>query len=145
MSTLADLLIQKQAAFYVVPEGLCVLDATRVMNEHGVGAVGVIQGPRLVGIFTERDVLRRVVAAGRSPSTTRVSAVMTGDVIYAQPDMSIEEARCLMKHRRIRHLPVLTETDEPIGMISIGDLNAWQCARQESEIFHLQEYLYGRV
>ena len=145
MTTVADLLIEKQARLHSIPSGLCVLEATQIMNEHAIGALVVVEGTQLAGIFTERDVLRRVVAAGRSPVSTRVATVMTSEVIAAPVEMSLEEARCVMKHRRIRHLPVVRTDGTVIGMVSIGDLNAHQCASQEVEIFQLHEYLYGRV
>lgn len=120
-----------------------VLDAAMMMNAWRVGAVVVKEGERLAGIFTERDVLRRVVAAGRDPARTRVSEVMSVDVICCQPDTTVEEARAIFKTKRVRHLPVLAVDGQLHGVVSIGDLNAWSLRGQEVEIRYLKEYLYG--
>jgi CBS domain-containing protein len=115
------------------------------MNDHKVGAVVVADEGRLVGMFTERDVLRRVVGERRDPVTTLVGAVMTSEVVCCTPETSIEEARGAMKNRRIRHLPVVDGEGHLMGMISIGDLNAYHVNSQEQTIHLLHEYLYGRV
>ena len=115
------------------------------MTEHRIGAVLVLDGERIVGMFSERDILQRVVAEGRDPTQTRVSDVMTVEVACCTLDTTLEEARGAMKNRRIRHLPVVDGDDHLLGLISIGDLNAFQVAHQEQTIFLLNEYLYGRV
>ena len=115
------------------------------MNEYSVGALVVTDQERMVGMFTERDVLRRVVAEERIPSEARVSEVMTTQVACCGPETTLEEARGVMKHRRIRHLPVLTQYGQLLGLISIGDLNAYHVTDQESTIHFLNEYLHGRV
>jgi CBS domain-containing protein len=89
--------------------------------------------------------LRRVVAERRDPSTARVREVMTDDVMCCRLHTDMEEARVVMKERRIRHLPVLDENDRLCGLISIGDLNAHLTSSQEQTIYLLHEYLYGRV
>ena len=115
------------------------------MNEHKIGALLVLQGGNMVGVFSERDILRRVVAEQRSPSETRVADVMTSEVICCTPQTDLDEARSAMKNRRIRHLPVVDEQGRLQGLISIGDLNAYQATTQEHHIHLLTEYLYGRV
>jgi len=122
-----------------------VLQATQRMNEHSVGALLVMDGSRLVGIFTERDVLRRVVAEERQPNTVRVEEVMTRNITCVTPESSIDEARHVMRQVRIRHLPVVSADGEVRGVISIGDLNAYLTNNQEVEIHYLQEYLHGRT
>jgi CBS domain-containing protein len=122
-----------------------VLDAAIRMNEHKVGSLVVLGGGDVVGMFTERDVLQRIVAAQRDPALTPISEVMTVEIVCCTPDTSIEEARGVMKNRRIRHLPVLDGNRRLLGMISIGDLNAHQTTSQEQTIYFLHEYLYGRA
>jgi CBS domain-containing protein len=122
-----------------------VLEAALVMNEHRVGAVVVLDGGQVAGMFTERDVLRRVVGERRDPVTTPVSAVMTTEVVCCTPETTVEEARVAMKDRRIRHLPVVDGGGRLQGLISIGDLNAHEATSQEQTIHLLNEYIYGRV
>ena len=122
-----------------------VLAATQRMNEYSIGALLVIDEGRLVGIFTERDVLRRVVAAEHHPGRTLVVDVMTTEIAYCTPNTSIDDARNIFRQRRIRHLPVLDADGEVLGLISIGDLNAYDAQHQEVTIHYLHEYMHGRV
>jgi CBS domain-containing protein len=122
-----------------------VLEAAQLMNEHRVGSLVVEDEDHIVGMFTERDVLMRVVAEHRDPATTLVEEVMTVEVACCTPETTIDEARAAMKNRRIRHLPVIDDEGHVHGLISIGDLNAHLTNSQEQTIYLLQEYLYGRV
>lgn len=140
-----ELLHSKQSSLYTIDACDTVLEATQLMNERSIGAIIVTNANRLIGIFTERDVLRRVVAAERSPALTRVAEVMTAEVLLCSADTTVEEAREIMMSRRIRHLPIVDDEGTPIGMVSIGDLNAHQVREQQMEIGHLHEYLYGRT
>ena len=97
-----------------------VLDAARLMKEHNVGALLVLDGTRLAGIFTERDGLFRVLAAGRDPATTRLGDVMTPQPQTIHPDEPFLQALRLMHQGRFRHLPVV-EFDRPLGMVSVRD------------------------
>jgi CBS domain-containing protein len=121
-----------------------VLQATQRMNEHKVGALLVMDGPQLVGIFTERDVLRRVVAEERPPATVRVEEVMTRDIAIATPETTVDDAAGIMRQRRIRHLPIVNASGAVQGLVSIGDLNAFHASTQEVTIHYLHEYLHGR-
>lgn len=145
MPAIADLLIRKRGSLHSIAVSATVLEATRMMNEHLIGALVVTEDDRIVGIFTERDVLRRVVANERRPSEISVAEVMTTEVLCCRPDTSVEEACNVMKHQRVRHLPVVDDDGNALGMISIGDLNASQCDDQEYQIHFLQDYLFGRV
>ncbi|MEO1237168.1 MAG: CBS domain-containing protein [Planctomycetota bacterium] len=120
-----------------------VLDAAKLMNQHKIGALVVTHHGRVRGIFTERDVLRRVVAECRDPQDLRIESVMTDRVVTCRAETEIDEARSLFMTRRIRHLPVVDADDRLVGLISIGDLNAWQLNGQECKIAALEEYLYG--
>jgi CBS domain-containing protein len=145
VETVSIILAEKGSHVWTIGPGATVLDAAVVMNEHKIGALVVIDGDELVGVFTERDVLRRIVAAGRKPAETLVADVMTEEVVCCTPETTIAEARSCMKNRRIRHLPVVDGGRHLLGLISIGDLNAHQAHAQEQTIYLLNEYIYGRV
>ena len=145
MGTVKSILAAKGRHVWSIGPGANVLEAALLMNQHKIGALVVMEGERLVGMFTERDVLRRVVGEARNPASTRVAYVMTREVICCSPEMTLEEARGVMKNRRIRHLPVMEGDDHLLGLVSIGDLNAHQEHAQERHIHLLNEYLYGRV
>ena len=141
MPAVRDILARKGASVISVPPGALVLEAARLMNERGTGSVLVMEGPRLVGIFTERDVLRRVVASGRDPLTTAVREVMTTDLLTCDSDTPLEQCAATMSGRRIRHLPVV-DHDQVAGVMTSGDLLAWQLDDQASMIQHLNSYVY---
>jgi CBS domain-containing protein len=122
-----------------------VLQAALLMNEHRIGSLVVVEDGRVMGMFTERDVLQRVVAERRNPETTRVEEVMTTAVVCCSPETTVDEARGVMRNRRIRHLPVSDADGRLLGLISIGDLNAQLQAAQEQTVFLLTEYIQGRV
>jgi CBS domain-containing protein len=145
VNTVKSILADKGGQVWSVGPGASVLDAAMLMNDHKIGALVVLEGGRLVGIFTERDVLRRVVGEGRNPAATRLADVMTAELVCCGPETTLEEARGVMKNRRIRHLPVLDGEGRLMGLISIGDLNARMEHAQEQHIHLLNEYLYGRV
>lgn len=145
MGHVFDLLSEKGCHVESVRQGDTVLAATQLMNEHRIGAVVVMNGDKVAGMFTERDVLRRVVAEQRDPAHTPVGDVMTRKVICCTGQTTIDEARSIMRTKRIRHLPVVGAEGQLIGMISIGDLNAWSIADGEATIHYMNEYIYGRV
>jgi CBS domain-containing protein len=145
MAQVREILAKKGEQVYSIGKNATILEAARVMNQHKIGALVVIEGGRVEGIFTERDVLRRVVGEQRNPATTKVAEVMTTDVACCQPDTPIEEAASVMKHHRIRHLPVVGPDRRLHGMISIGDINAHHADNQAVQIHFLNEYLYGRT
>ncbi len=145
MNTVKSILANKGGHVWSVGPGASVLDAALLMNEHKIGALVVLEGGRLAGIFTERDVLRRVVGEARNPAATRVADVMSTELVCCTPDTTLDEAAGVMKNRRIRHLPVLDGDGELLGLVSIGDLNARREHAREQHIHLLNEYLYGRV
>lgn len=145
MGHVFDLLADKGCEMFNVRQSDTVLAATQLMNQHRIGAVVVMNGDKAVGMFTERDVLSRVVAEQRDPSTTAVGDVMTRKVVCCTGETSIDEARSIMRTKRIRHLPVVGAEGQLIGLISIGDLNAWMIADGEATIHYMSEYIYGRV
>jgi CBS domain-containing protein len=121
-----------------------VAEAVRQMNEMHIGALLVVDDQEhhisIEGIFTERDVLVRVVAAGLDPRTTRVRQVMTPRVLVVRPDTTVEEAMRLMTERRFRHVPVV-EGRRVIGLVSIGDLTRWVVRDQQYRIQDLEVYI----
>jgi CBS domain-containing protein len=134
------ILERKGQKVYAVAPTATVADAVAEMNHHRVGSVLVIEGNRLVGIFTERDVLRRVVGAGVDPKIARVSEVMTSGVITISPDATIEQTMVLFTEKRLRHLPVV-EDGRLIGTISIGDVTRWMADAHRAEAEHLKNYI----
>jgi CBS domain-containing protein len=145
MPTVQDVLVDKGSHVFRIPAETSVLEATRAMNEHQVGALVVMEEGHVVGMFTERDVLRRVVAEERSPSDVRVSEVMTRDVVCCRPNTELDEVSRIMRDRRIRHVPVCDEDGRLLGMVSIGDVNAFHASTQEAQIHFLHDYVYGRA
>jgi CBS domain-containing protein len=143
MATVRDLLAVKQTQLMSVGPEATALDAALLMNEHKVGSLLVMDGGRVRGIVTERDILQRVVAHRRDPSGTRVHDIMTADVICCRLQTNVEEARVCMMERRVRHLPVLDDAEQLCGMISIGDLNAHEAHSKDMTIHLLHEYIYG--
>jgi CBS domain-containing protein len=145
MATVRDILAGKGGSVQSIGPGASVLDAALLMNEHKIGSLVVLEAGRLVGIFTERDILRRVVPSRRDPATTPVREVMTTEVVCGRTDTTLDEARGVMMTRRIRHLPVVDEEGQLLGLVSIGDLNAHLARDQEVTIHVMEEYIHGRA
>jgi CBS domain-containing protein len=145
MTTARDLLAQKKSGgVTTVPLDATVKDAARLMHDHRIGAVVVAEGETLLGIFTERDVLWRVVAQGRDAAATLVRDVMTTEVIVVRPDRDLDEIETILRDRRIRHLPVAGDHGL-LGMLSIGDVNAFRADADHQKVEYLTEYIYGRA
>jgi CBS domain-containing protein len=145
MATVRDILACKGSHVFTIGKDATVLDAAMLMNEHKIGSLVVTEGGQVIGLFSERDILRRVVGEQRDPARTLVGDTMTTELVCCTLETTIEEARATMKNRRIRHLPLVDEDRRLQGLISIGDLNAYDANSQEQTIFLLQEYIYGRV
>ena len=145
MATVHEVLSEKGACVHTVDARISVLECTQLMNEHKIGAVVVTEEGRVAGIFTERDVLARIVAPQRSPADTTVGEVMTREVICVEPDTDLDEVGAIMKSRRIRHLPVCGSGGQLLGLVSIGDINAHYASNQQQTIHFLSDYIYGRV
>ena len=145
MANIASILAEKGSQVLTISKSMTVLDAARMMNEHKCGSLLITEDDQLHGIITERDVLSRVVAEQRDPAATPVVAVMTPEIAVCTAETSLEEARAVMRNRRIRHLPVVNEHNHLIGVVSIGDLNAYRLEGQEKTIHLLHEYIYGQT
>jgi CBS domain-containing protein len=142
MPVVRDLLARKGTDVVSIQPTASVLEAARLMNDRGVGGVVVVdEANALLGIFTERDILRRVVAAGLPPETTKVADVFTRDIITCTPEMNVEEVGSLMTTRRVRHLPVV-DAGGLHGVVTIGDLLAHRLSDQETTIQHLNSYVF---
>lgn len=117
-----------------------VLDALRLMAEHGIGAVLVMDGQKLVGILSERDYARKVVLLGRTSATTPVSEIMSHEVVCARPGDDVHQCMQVMTEKRVRHLPIL-DHKEVVGLVSIGDLVKAVIDDQKTELRYLQDYI----
>ena len=140
MRTVRQLLEAKPPAIHAIRPEAPVLDAIRLMAEAHVGAVLVIDGPRLVGILSERDYARKVVLQGRSSSDTPVRDIMTANVLTTTSLDTSDRCMQMMTEHRIRHLPVV-DGDDVVGIISIGDLVKAVIEDQRAELDSLQRYI----
>ena len=137
------ILNRKGADVATVDRSATVLDAAKLMNGRRIGALVVTSGEHAVGIFTERDLLNRVVAAGKQVGEICVGDVMTSPMACCRRDTPLAECKMVMTDKRIRHLPVV-EDGKLFGLISIGDIMAVERADQDATIEYLHEYLYRR-
>ncbi|KAB2927076.1 MAG: CBS domain-containing protein [Dechloromonas sp.] len=143
MKTLKQLLAEKQRPLAVVAPGDSVFHALSVMAAHDVGALLVLEGERLVGIFSERDYARKMILQGKSSRETPVRDVMSDRVAYVTKSASLEECMALMTEKRFRHLPVLDEDGTVAGLISIGDMVKETISSQQFLIAQLERYISG--
>ena len=143
MKTLKQLLADKQRPLAAVAPGDSVFHALSVMSEHDVGAVLVLDGEQLVGIFSERDYARKMILHGKSSRETPVREVMSDRVAYVTKTASLEECMALMTEKRFRHLPVLEDDGTVAGLISIGDMVKETISSQQFLIDELERYISG--
>lgn len=140
MRTVRQLLEAKSPEVIAIGPDAPVIDAVRLMAERGIGALVVMEGPRLAGILSERDYARKIVLQGRSSRDTPVSAIMTAEVVTVAPGDSIDHCMQLVTDRRIRHLPVV-DGGAVVGVLSIGDLVKTVIELQRRDIDQLQRYI----
>jgi len=143
MKTVAQLLRTKGHQVLSVSPDIPDFAALEVMAEKNVGALLVLEGERLVGIFSERDYARKVILKGKASKETPVREIMSSHVLYIRPEQTIEDCMALMTDKRVRHLPVM-EAEKLVGVISIGDVVKAVIAEQEFMIEQLQNYITGR-
>jgi len=143
MKTLQQLLDNKKhkSVISIAPHRP-VFDALVVLAEYKIGALLVLDGDKLVGIFSERDYAREIILKGKSSKTTPISEVMSSNVLTVKPSNTVEQAMNIMSDKHIRHLPVL-EGDKVIGMLSIGDLVKETIEYQQTLIKQLESYITG--
>ncbi len=119
-----------------------VFDALVILAEYKIGALAVMDGDKLVGIFSERDYAREVILQGRSSKTTHIQEVMTAEVIVGKPDDFVDSAMRMMSEKKFRHLPVV-DGGKVLGMLSIGDLVKETIDDQQRAIQALESYIKG--
>jgi len=117
-----------------------VIEALELMTAENIGAVMIMEGDRLVGIFSERDYARKGIIKGRTAKTTPVTKVMTSNVFTVTPEMSLEDCMQLFSDKHIRHLPVVSD-DKVVGMLSIGDIVNAIIVEQKNHIQFLEKYI----
>ena len=143
-TTIATLLEQKDGAVFTIPSTVTVAEAVQEMNARKVGSVLVLNGQRLAGIFTERDVLRRVVGADLDPRFTPITKVMTSEVLTIEPTATVQQVMDIFTERRCRHLPVMVD-GRLVGVISIGDVSRWVANLHRVEAESLRQYIAGAL
>jgi CBS domain-containing protein len=139
---ISTLLEHKRGAVFSVDATATVADAVREMVKHRVGSVLVMDGGKVAGIFTERDVLRRVVGQELDPRATPVTRVMTANVLVVGPATTVQQMMELFAEKRCRHMPVVQE-GKILGLISIGDVSRWVANTHQAEAESLRQYITG--
>ncbi len=142
MITVGHILQEKGNRIWSVSPDTMVYDALTLMAEKNLGAVFVMDGAKIAGIFSERDYARKVTLKGKSSKETPVKEIMTKDVLFVRPNHSIEDCMALMTDKRIRHLPVM-EGEQLMGVISIGDVVKAIISEHEFVIKQLENYIAG--
>jgi CBS domain-containing protein len=132
----------KGKSLYFVRSGESVLDVVKFMAEKNIGAVPVLDGDKLVGIFSERDLMKRVVAKGLDPAKVRVDDVMTREILIARSDETYKECMVKMQKAGVRHLPIVDQNNKLIGMLSLRDLLAFDLNEKTESIEMLHAYIY---
>ncbi len=133
-------IIASKPQVYAVRPGDTVFDALRLMAEHNIGAVLVLDGAAILGIMSERDYARKVILHGRSSHDLRVADIMTPEVVCADPGWSAHDCMRMMTEHRVRHLPVVDE-GRLVGVVSIGDVVRAVVEEQADRISTLEHYI----
>jgi len=139
--SISFILNEKSSSVYYVDASATVAESVGLMNREKIGSVMVIKNGQYVGIFTERDVLKRVISAKLNPEKTRVEKVMTSDFVSVQENSTLRETMHIMTNKRVRHLPVFEE-EKLVGMISIGDVTRKLLEINQNEAASLRQYLF---
>lgn len=140
MSRVSDLVQDRE--LFCVEEDASVTDAARQMADLHVGAIVVMHREELCGVFSERDIMRRVIVDSRDPRQTRVRDVMTTDVVTVDECAALEEAMELMQVNNCRHLPV-TRDNRVVGFLSMRDLMNYELASKTEELHQMRAYIAG--
>jgi len=143
MSRVADVLSHKGREVHTVEREATAYEALERMVRHNVGALVVTSAGATIGIFTERDFLRRVVLKGRDALRTQVHEIMTDRLVCTDPDRPVEDCMAIMTQERIRHLPVLAD-GKLAGIVSIGDVVRHLSAERHVEVRYLTDYITGK-
>ena len=140
--TVASVLKSKGRHVFSVPPSTCVFDALEIMADRQIGALLVMEGPRLIGVVSERDYARKVILQGRSSRETPVWEIMSSDLVTVTQSSTVDSCMKLMTDHRLRHLPVL-DGEHVVALISLGDLVKHIISSQEAEIQQLHAYIAG--
>jgi len=140
--TIDAILNQKSGEIFSITPNATVFEAIEMMDNKNVGALLVMDGKKLVGMFSERDYTRKIVLRGKRSRETKVAEIMSTNLTVTHPREPVEKCLRLMTDKRIRHLPVL-DGDKVVGVISIGDLVKWVISCQSATIAHLENYISG--
>ena len=140
MRSVQQLLEEKPRQLLSIQPDASVFDALKLMAEKDVGALVVLDGEKLIGIFSERDYARKIILFGKASKDTSVSEIMTPKVVCVRPEMTADQCMALMTEKRVRHLPVLSEK-KVIGIISIGDVVRAMITDQQRTIEQLEQYI----
>jgi CBS domain-containing protein len=143
MDRVSDVLKGKAGTLLTIASDASVYDMVKQMVDANVGSLLVTVGGRIEGIVTERDYLRRVTLEARTDKETPVSEIMTSPLIVVTPDTPVDECMAIMTDRRIRHMPVV-EDSEVVALVSIGDLVKFQSQQQDFKIQYLTDYITAR-
>lgn len=141
MPTVKELLQSKSGPMLTTTPDVTVLAASILMNDRGTGSVLIMENDRLIGIFTERDLMRRVVAMVKDPASTPLRDVMTRELVTCTPEASVSDCGTLMSERRIRHLPVVSG-HTVVGVITTGDLLAHELKEKDAVIQQLESFVF---
>ena len=143
MGHVSDILDAKGTDVLGIEGSATVHEAVAKMVEANIGALLVYESGALAGIVSERDYLRRVAVERRDERTTPVRQIMSRELVYVGPEATVDECMAVMTERRIRHLPVLGDAREVLGIVSIGDVVKFQSREQSVQIRFLTEYISG--
>jgi len=144
MATIGQLLDEKGRDVFLIAPNAPVIDALKLMADKGVGALVVVDNGKMVGIFSERDYVRKVALHDKDAKKTPIKELMTENIIHIHEDRPIEECMTLMTAKRVRHLPVITKDHQTmVGIISIGDVVKWLVSDKDFLIQQLANYITG--
>jgi len=143
MITVKQMLEEKGHQVWTISPEATVFEALKIMADKDIGALIVVKNGQVVGIISERDYARKVMLKGKSSLETPVKDIMSTEIYYVGPEVSVDECMALMTEKRIRHLPVM-DNGKLIGVISIGDVVKSIISTQKVTIEHLQNYIMGK-
>ena len=141
---ISALLHHKTTTLWSIAPELTVFEAIKLMADKNIGALLVISGGKLVGVFTERDYTRKIALQGKKSRETQVREVLSSQIVSVTPRHTVEECMKLMTEHRVRHLPVL-DNEKVAGIVSIGDLVNWTISAQDAAIAQMEQYIAGGV